>query len=148
MAGTARAWTVAVTGAGGLIGSALVTGLTSAGHRVVRVVRGAGAASVAGQRLARWDPESGALEPSALAGADAVVHLAGESVAGGRWTEAKKPRVPSSRVHVPRRLAEALPRPAPPPRLLALASSAGCYGDPRPALLPRDHAPRPGVLSG
>ncbi len=59
MAGTARAWTVGVTGASGLVGSALVTGLTSAGHRVVRVVRGAGAASVAGQRLARWDPESG-----------------------------------------------------------------------------------------
>src|SRR3989449_8465535 len=70
MTGTARAWTVAVTGASGLVGSALVTGLTSAGHRVVRVVRGAGAASVAGQRLARWDPQSGALEPSALAGAD------------------------------------------------------------------------------
>src|SRR6058998_1867423 len=116
MAGTARAWTVGVTGASGLVGSALVTGLTSAGHRVVRVVRGAGAASVAGQRLARWDPESGALEPSALAGADAVVHLAGESVAGGRWTEAKKRRIRSSRVDVTRRLAEALPRLGDPPR--------------------------------
>ena len=147
MAGTARAWTVAVTGASGLIGSALVTGLTSAGHRVVRVVRGAGAASVAGQRLARWDPESGALEPSALAGADAVVHLAGESVAGGRWTEAKKRRIRSSRVDVTRRLAEALPRLERPPRLLVSASAVGYYGDRGSEILREDSSPGPGFLA-
>ncbi len=147
MAGTARAWTVAVTGASGLIGSALVTGLTSAGHRVVRVVRGAGAASVAGQRLARWDPESGALEPSALAGADAVVHLAGESVAGGRWTEAKKRRIRSTRVDVTRRLAEALPRLERPPRLLVSASAVGYYGDRGSEILREDSSPGPGFLA-
>ena len=147
MAGTARAWTVAVTGASGLIGSALVTGLTSAGHRVVRVVRGAGAASVAGQRLARWDPESGALEPSELAGADAVVHLAGESVAGGRWTEAKKRRIRSTRVDVTRRLAEALPRLERPPRLLVSASAVGYYGDRGSEILREDSAPGPGFLA-
>jgi len=147
MAGTARAWTVAVTGASGLVGSALVTGLTSAGHRVVRVVRGAGAASVAGQRLARWDPESGALEPSALAGADAVVHLAGESVAGGRWTEAKKRRIRSTRVDVTRRLAEALPRLERPPRLLVSASAVGYYGDRGSEILREDSAPGPGFLA-
>ena len=147
MAGTARAWTVAVTGASGLVGSALVTGLTSAGHRVVRVVRGAGAASVAGQRLARWDPASGALEPSALAGADAVVHLAGESVAGGRWTEAKKRRIRSSRVDVTRRLAEALPRLERPPRLLVSASAVGYYGDRGSEILREDSAPGPGFLA-
>lgn len=147
MAGTARAWTVGVTGASGLVGSALVTGLTSAGHRVVRVVRGAGAASVAGQRLARWDPESGALEPSALAGADAVVHLAGESVAGGRWTEAKKRRIRSSRVDVTRRLAEALPRLERPPRLLVSASAVGYYGDRGSEILREDSSPGPGFLA-
>ena len=147
MAGTARAWTVAVTGASGLVGSALVTGLTSAGHRVVRVVRGAGAASVAGQRLARWDPESGALEPSELAGADAVVHLAGESVAGGRWTEAKKRRIRSSRVDVTRRLAEALLRLERPPRLLVSASAVGYYGDRGSEILREDSAPGPGFLA-
>src|SRR3989441_1078212 len=77
MTGTARAWTVAVTGASGLVGSALVTGLTSAGHRVVRVVRGAGAASVAGQRPPRRGPETRAPEPPALAGAGAGVPPAG-----------------------------------------------------------------------
>ncbi|OLC56747.1 MAG: TIGR01777 family protein [Candidatus Rokubacteria bacterium 13_1_40CM_4_69_39] len=147
MTGTARAWTVAVTGASGLVGSALVTGLTSAGHRVVRVVRGAGAASVAGQRLARWDPESGALEPSALAGADAVVHLAGESVAGGRWTEAKKRRIRSTRVDVTRRLAEALPRLERPPRLLVSASAVGYYGDRGSEILREDSSPGPGFLA-
>jgi len=147
MTGTARAWTVAVTGASGLVGSALVTGLTSAGHRVVRVVRGAGAASVAGQRLARWDPESGALEPSELAGADAVVHLAGESVAGGRWTEAKKRRIRSSRVDVTRRLAEALLRLERPPRLLVSASAVGYYGDRGSEILREDSAPGPGFLA-
>ncbi|OLC17427.1 MAG: TIGR01777 family protein [Candidatus Rokubacteria bacterium 13_1_20CM_2_69_58] len=147
MAGTARAWTVAVTGASGLVGSALVTGLTSAGHRVVRVVRGAGAAPVAGQRIARWDPESGALEPPALAGADAVVHLAGESVAGGRWTEAKKRRIRSSRVDVTRRLAEALLRLERPPRLLVSASAVGYYGDRGSEILREDSAPGPGFLA-
>src|SRR5438876_708242 len=147
MAGTARAWTVAVTGASGLVGSALVTGLTSAGHRVVRVVRGAGAVPAAGQRIARWDPESGALEPSALAGADAVVHLAGESVAGGRWTEAKKRRIRSSRVDVTRRLAEALPRLERPPRLLVSASAVGYYGDRGSEILREDSAPGPGFLA-
>src|SRR5437879_3993484 len=147
MTGTARAWTVAVTGASGLVGSALVTGLTSAGHRVVRVVRGAGAASVAGQRLARWDPESGALEPSALAGADAVVHLAGESVAGGRWTEAKKRRIRSSRVDVTRRLAETLLRLERPPRLLVSASAVGYYGDRGSEILREDSSPGPGFLA-
>src|SRR2546425_2130825 len=101
MTGTARAWTVAVTGASGLVGSALVTGLTSAGHRVVRVVRGAGAASVAGQRLARWDPQSGALQPSGLAGADAVVHLAGASVAGGPRAGGGKSPGPGGRAAAP-----------------------------------------------
>src|SRR2546427_1236362 len=105
MTGTARAWTVAVTGASGLVGSALVTGLTSAGHRVVRVVRGAGAASVAGQRPARWDPESRALEPSAPAGADAGVHPAGESGAGGPRAGGEERPVPAA----PRRRT---PRPA------------------------------------
>src|SRR5207302_4185341 len=98
MSGTRQASTVAVTGSRGLVGSALAPALAAAGHRVLRLVRGAAAAPAApavGARVARWDKESGALDTSALAGVDAVVHLAGESVARGRSTEAKKRRIRS-----------------------------------------------------
>src|SRR2546430_13441160 len=130
MSGTRQASTVAVTGSRGLVGSALAPALAAAGHRVLRLVRGAAAAPAApagGARVARWDPESGALDSSALAGVDAVVPLAGESVAGGRRADAKKRRVPSRRVDGARGLAA---RPAPlarPPRVLASPSAVGCY---------------------
>src|SRR2546429_8854112 len=118
MSGTRQASTVAVTGSRGLVGSALAPALAAAGHRVLRLVRGAAAAPAApavGARVARWDPESGALDSSALAGVDAVVHLAGESVAGGRWTAAEKrpsrPR-PGGRTRGP---GASPPPPRPPP---------------------------------
>src|SRR5947208_10031067 len=150
MSGTRQASTVAVTGSRGLVGSALAPALAAAGHRVLRLVRGAAAAPAApavGARVARWDPESGALDSSALAGVDAVVHLAGESVAGGRWTEAKKRRIRSSRVDVTRRLAEALPRLERPPRLLVSASAVGYYGDRGSEILREDSPPGPGFLA-
>ena len=147
MAGTARASTVAVTGASGLVGSALVPALTSTGHRVLRLVRGAGGAPAAGEPIARWDPESGALEASALAGVDALVHLAGESVASGRWTESKKRRIRSSRVDATRRLAGALARLERPPRVLVTASAVGYYGDRGSELLREESAPGAGFLA-
>lgn len=147
MPGTARALTVAVTGTHGLVGSALTPALKAAGHRVLRLVRVGTAAPAAGERLARWDPESGALEPSALAGVDAVVHLAGESVAGGRWTAAKKRRIRSSRVDATRRLAEALARLERPPRVLVSASAVGYYGDRGAEILREESGPGAGFLA-
>jgi len=150
MSGTRQASTVAVTGSRGLVGSALAPALAAAGHRVLRLVRGAAAAPAApavGARVARWDPESGALDSSALAGVDAVVHLAGESVAGGRWTEAKKRRIRSSRVDGTRSLAASLARLERPPRVLVSASAVGYYGDRGAELLREGSAPGTGFLA-
>src|SRR6185503_8062372 len=77
----AGARSVAITGASGLVGRALLPFLTTGGHRVLRLVRGAAAEPDA----VRWDPER-ATPLGALDGIDAVVHLAGESIASGRWT--------------------------------------------------------------
>ena len=117
---------VAVTGATGLIGSALVPFLSSGGHDVVPLRRGA---ATAGDGAPSWDPASGAVSAGALDGVDAVVHLAGENVAGGRWTSARKARIRDSRVDGTRRLAEALAGLPGRPRTLVAASAIGFYGD-------------------
>jgi len=115
---------LAVTGASGLVGGALVPFLRAGGHEVLRLVRRAPKAN----DEARWDPDSGAIEPAALEAVDAVVHLAGENIAGGRWTEARKGLLRSSRVGPTRRLAETLARQKRKPRVLVSASALGYYG--------------------
>lgn len=116
---------VTITGASGLLGTALVPFLTTSGHEVVRLVRRA----PAGPGEASWNPEDGTIDRAALDGVDAVVHLAGESIAGGRWTDARKARLRSSRIGPTRRLAEALAGRPRPPRVLVSASASGYYGD-------------------
>lgn len=117
---------IAVTGATGLIGRALVRALAAAGHRVDRVSRRAPAP---GSTDVQWDPERGRLDPQALAGIDAAVHLAGESIAAGRWTSTVRARIRESRVGGTRLLAATLARLDPPPRVLVSASAVGYYGD-------------------
>jgi hypothetical protein len=117
---------LAVSGASGLVGSALTARLAREGHRVHRLVRGEAAGT--GEDIA-WDPERGRLDPGGLRGVDAVVHLAGASVAGGRWTSARKALIRDSRIAGTRLLAETLGRLAPPPRVLVSASAIGYYGD-------------------
>jgi hypothetical protein len=97
---------VAVTGASGLVGGALVPFLRAGGHEVLRLVRRAPTA----KDEARWDPAADAIDAAALEGVDAVVHLAGENIAAGRWTPARKARLRSSRVGPTRLLAETLAR--------------------------------------
>lgn len=113
---------VAVTGASGLIGSALVERLRADGHTVLRLVRRAASAP----DEVRWDPATGT-DTAALDGVDAVVHLAGENVAE-RWTDEKKRAIRESRVDSTRKLADALARMAHPPRVLVCASAVGIYG--------------------
>jgi uncharacterized protein (TIGR01777 family) len=116
--------TVAVTGATGLIGRALVAFLTSGGHRVIRLVRGS-----APPGDLRWDPLRGVVEhPERLEGVDAVVHLAGESIAH-RWTVARKQRIWESREGSTRLLATTLARLERPPAVLVSSSAIGIYGD-------------------
>jgi hypothetical protein len=114
---------VAVSGASGLIGSALVEELTRRGHRVKPMVR----------RPARpgeisWDPARGRLDPADLEGVDQVVHLAGENV-GARWNRARKARIRDSRVDGTRLLSETIARLKPPPAVLVSASAVGIYGN-------------------
>jgi len=136
---------VAVTGSTGLIGSALVRRLAAADHRVVRLTRGSTSALAPGERAARWDPGTGAVEPG-LGGVGAVVHLAGESVAGGRWTEARKRRIRESRVGATRRLCETLAREPDPPRTLVAASAIGFYGHRGEEVLREESPPGAGFL--
>jgi uncharacterized protein (TIGR01777 family) len=131
---------ILVSGASGLVGRALVPALRERGHAVRRLVRGEAHAPDA-----RWDPAAGTLDGDALAGCDAVVHLAGESIAEGRWTEAKKARIRGSRVGPTRLLAEAIARERRPPALLA-ASAIGFYGDRGEETLTEDHGGGTGFL--
>jgi len=114
---------IVVSGAGGLIGSALVRRLTTQGHRVTRLVR-----RPPGPGEIPWDPVARSLDPAALEGADAVVHLSGENV-GARWTTARKARIRSSRVASTRLLSETLAGLLRPPQVLISASAVGIYGD-------------------
>jgi uncharacterized protein (TIGR01777 family) len=114
---------VAVTGAGGLLGSALGPFLTTGGHRVTPVTRRSGSSPGV-----RWDPASGTIDAAALEGLDAVVHLAGETV-GVRWTRERKRRIRESRVKGTRLLAETLAALERPPRVLVSASAMGVYGN-------------------
>jgi uncharacterized protein len=114
---------IIVSGASGLIGSALLPRLMSQGHRVSRLVRRA-----AGPGEISWDPAAGSLNPASLEGADAVVHLSGENV-GRRWTTARKARIRSSRVASTRLLSETLAGLQRPPAVMVSASAVGIYGD-------------------
>jgi uncharacterized protein (TIGR01777 family) len=116
---------VAVTGASGLVGSSLCAFLVSGGHELWRLVRGEPAAD----REIPWDPLRGALEAEALEGLDALIHLAGENVAAGRWTPERKRAIRESRVKGTRLLAETLAGLERPPRVLVSASAIGYYGD-------------------
>jgi uncharacterized protein len=135
---------VAVTGATGLVGSALVPALLAAGHRVDRLTRRPPAA---GTTDVEWEPARGRLDPRALEGVDAVVHLAGESIATGRWSAAVRERIRRSRVDGTRLLSETLGRLERRPRVLVSASAVGYYGDRGETLLTEDSTPGTGFLA-
>lgn len=135
-----RPMKILVTGASGLVGRALVPFLGAAGHTVVRAVRGR-----AGTGEVSWDP-AGRLDPAALAGVEAVVHLAGENIAGARWTPEVKERIRASRVDGTSVLARALAAMPRPPRVLVCASAVGIYGNRGDEPLTEDAAPGAGFL--
>jgi uncharacterized protein (TIGR01777 family) len=108
---------IAITGAGGFVGRRLSAAAQEQGHDVIRLSR-----SGLGGR--RWDPMS---EPAPLEGAEAVIHLAGESLTGGRWTRSKMARIRSSRIVGTRHLIHGIHDAR--PRVLVSASAVGYYGD-------------------
>jgi uncharacterized protein (TIGR01777 family) len=134
---------ILVTGASGLIGSALVSSLSAAGYSVTRLVR---RPPQSGEKAVRWDPLTGFIDASALEGLDGVVHLAGESIAE-RWTAAKKVSIRDSRVKGTEVLCEALAQLASPPKVLVSASAIGYYGDRGEEILREESAPGSGFLA-
>ncbi|KUI23310.1 nucleoside-diphosphate sugar epimerase [Mycobacterium sp. GA-1285] len=133
--------TVAVSGASGLVGSALTAFLSTGGHRVIRLVRRA----AAGPDERQWDPDRPG--PDLLKGVDVVVHLAGASIAG-RFTAAHKDAIRDSRVEPTRRLAEAAALTDDGPGVFVSASAVGIYGSDRDdAVLTEESVPGDGFLA-
>jgi hypothetical protein len=116
---------VAIAGASGLIGGALVPALAAGGHEIVRLVRRA--PKTKGEL--RWDPEAGAIDAAALEGLDAVVNLSGENIAERRWSESRKALLRSSRLGPTSLLARTLAGLSRKPKVLVSASAMGAYGD-------------------
>jgi uncharacterized protein (TIGR01777 family) len=127
---------VLISGASGLIGSALIPELESGGHQITRLTRSPGSGSDVG-----WNPEAGEIDASRLEGHDAVVHLAGESIGEGRWTPEKKRRIRESRTKGTRLLAETTAGLPEPPGVMVSASAVGYYGDRGNELLREDSGP-------
>ena len=125
---------VLISGSSGLLGGALTQSLGADGYEITRLVRKPTSAS--GQIA--WDFAQ-PLAPQSVSGFDAVIHLAGESIAS-RWTDAKKKEIRDSRVLGTRNLAEALAGAASPPRVLISASAIGFYGDREDEILREDSA--------
>lgn len=134
---------IAVTGASGMIGRQLVAFLRTGGHDIVRLVRHA-------PRSADeifWNPAAGEIDAAALEGVDAVVHLAGESIASGRWTKARKRSILESRRQGTRLIAETIAGLKRPPRVLVSASGIGFYGDGGQAVLTEQSPQGQGFLA-
>lgn len=134
---------ILVTGASGLVGSALVPFLTTGGHSIVKLAR---QPVQDGGASATWNLSTGQIDLSRVGTIDAVIHLAGEPVAQ-RWTSEAKRRIRESRVAGTRLLAEALARLPQPPKVLVCASATGFYGDRGDEWLEESNAPGTGFLA-
>jgi uncharacterized protein len=121
---------ILVTGSSGLVGKALCKSLRADGNIVARLTR-SGSASQSGQSAEAicWEPPTGSLDLASMEGADAVVHLAGASIAEGRWTPARKEILRSSRVDATRHLVSGIAKLKQKPRVFVSASAIGYYGD-------------------
>jgi uncharacterized protein len=115
---------VVISGAGGLIGSALSASLRSDGHQVLRLRRGG---INEGDDIG-WDPEAGRIDAPALEGIDAVVHLAGEGIGEKRWTDEQKARIRDSRIRGTAVLAAAIASREEKPKVFVSGSAVGYYG--------------------
>ena len=132
-----------ITGATGLIGTALQEHLTHAGHEVVTLRRGE---PTEGDSPA-WKPADEWIEPGAFDGCDVVVHLAGASIGDGRWSDKRKRTLRSSRIDATRLLVDHLGALAQPPRALLCASAVGYYGDRADEVVDERSEPGDGFLA-
>lgn len=131
-----------ISGSTGLIGEALTRAVQDQGHEVTRLSRGN---AVTAPRVL-WDPVTGQIPLRLLEGFDAVIHLAGESIAAGRWTAARKKRIRDSRVYGTSNLVKALTTLERPPRIFLSASAIGFYGDRGNDVLSEDSVAGEGFL--
>jgi len=114
-----------LSGSHGLVGKALVTRLAADSHEIFRLVRHAPSS----ESEIEWSPDRYSIALARLEGFDAVIHLAGESIAEGRWNEEKKKRIRESRVKGTKLLADAMANLSRPPKTLISASAVGYYGN-------------------
>ena len=140
---------ILLTGATGLVGSALVAALARGGHMVCRLVRPQTKAEggVAGTFDVAWNPETGELGGAAV-GAEAVINLGGASIAGGRWTDSRKKLLRTSRVEATRALVTALGKMNAKPDVMVSASAIGFYGNRGDEVLTEGSAPGNDFLAG
>ncbi len=115
---------VAITGATGLIGSALVKALEADGHTTLKIGR-----SISGPGTLRWDPANDDLDADALEGVDGFVHLAGEGISEKKWNDEQKRKILDSRVDGTALVARTLASMSTPPSVLVSGSGIGVYGD-------------------
>ena len=134
---------IVISGASGLIGSALSRSLRAAGHDVAHLVRRPPRTA----EEIQWDPAGGQLDPATLVGYDAVVHLAGAGVGDRRWTAAYKREILDSRVNGTGTIARALAARSDTPRILVSGSAIGFYGDTADRAVTEDAAPGNGFLA-
>ncbi len=139
----ARPRKVAVTGTSGMIGSEVVKRLTTLGRPVVKLVRGTPKSTVT---EAQWNVQEGLVNPARLEGVYGVIHLAGENIAGGRWTEERKSRIRNSRVLGTEQLCRDLAGLHRKPEVLVCASAIGYYGDRGTTVLNEESPPGEGFL--
>jgi uncharacterized protein len=137
---------IIVSGASGLVGTALTKSLHAEGHTVLRLVRKRTPKEVTSAEI-RWDPLSAQVDVPALEGADAVVHLSGANVSKGRWTSARKGVLCSSRLDSTRILVDSLARLRRKPRVFISASAVGYYGNRGDEILTESVGPGSDFLS-
>ena len=135
---------ILISGSTGMIGSALIEVLKTQNHRVTRLVRSPMQSS---EPTVQWNPAAGKLNAKDVEGFDAVVHLAGESIAASRWTEAQKAKIRDSRVQGTMLLSETLAKLSKPPKVLVCASAIGYYGNRGDTILREDSGAGTGFLA-
>ena len=134
---------ILISGSHGLVGTALIKALEPDGHEIYHLVRH----YPNSPSEIEWSPDRYSIALSLIEGFDAVVHLAGESIAEGRWTDEKKKRIRESRTRGTKLLADALANLTQPPKTLVSASAIGYYGDRDDELLTEESAPGNDFLS-